>query len=324
MILSSRVGIPVVTLLTAISLSPIAAHAWPDRPIHVVVPFSAGSAVDTIPRIVLEQLSAELHQPIVVENRPGAGGTIGSNAVARSTPDGYLLLATTSSHTVAPFIYRATAYDSGRDFAGIVPLGSIPNVLVVSPASRFKKLAELVAAARDKPGTITFASAGIGSATHFSAELFRLSAGLNLIHVPFKGAPEAYNEVLGGRVDFYFGALTTAMPLIKSGQLAALAVNSRARVAQLPDVPTTEEAGFADSEYTFWVGLFAPIKTPRAIVEQLHDRIQVILESPLVREKLKALSIEPMPMSSAEFDVLVRQEGERNKQIVTAAGIKPE
>jgi tripartite-type tricarboxylate transporter receptor subunit TctC len=324
MILRLFARLAIVAPLLGMSHQPATARDWPERAIHVIVPFSAGSAVDTIPRIVLEQLSTAIHQPIVIENRPGAGGTIGAGTVARASADGYTLLATTSSYTIAPSLYPATTYDTLNDFAGIVPLGSVPNVLVVAPSKGFKTLAELVGAARAKPRMMTFASAGIGSATQLSAERFRLRAGLDLIHVPFKGAPEAYTEVMSGRVDFYFGALTSALPLIQDGKLSALAVNSTTRVSVLPDVPTTLEAGFPNSEFTFWIGLFAPAKTPRAVLEQLHDRIEVILQSPSMQEKLRALCVEPMPLSMVDFDKLIRRESDSNREIVKAAGIRPE
>jgi tripartite-type tricarboxylate transporter receptor subunit TctC len=297
---------------------------WPDRAIHVIVPFSPGSAVDSVPRVVLQQLSDALHQPIIVENRGGAGGTIGSAAVARSIPDGYTLMATTSSLTAAPSIYPANTRDPSEEFSGIIMFGSMPNVLVVAPTKGFKTVADLVSAARARPGTMTFASAGIGSATHFSAERFRMSAAIDLIHVPFKGAPEAYAEVMSGRVDFYFGALATALPLINDGRLVALAVNSRTRVADLPDVPTTEEAGFPNSQYTFWIGLFAPAKTPRAVVDQLHDRLHEILQLPSLQQKLDALSVQPMPLSMVEIDALVRQETVKNRLTMKNAGLKPD
>jgi tripartite-type tricarboxylate transporter receptor subunit TctC len=231
------------------------AQSWPTKPIRAIVPFTAGSASDIVPRTVFEQLSTELGQSIIVENRSGVGGTIGAAAVARSEPDGYTILVNSSSHTVVPSLYPNAAYDPVRDFAAVIPLGNMPNVLVVAPSQGFMSLLDLVAAAKAKPGWITYASAGVGSATHFSAERFRLSAGITGVHVPFRRSPEAFTEAMAGRVDFYFGSLTPALPLIREGKLLALAVSTPKRASALPYVPTTLEEGLVDSDSTFWIGM---------------------------------------------------------------------
>ena len=300
------------------------AQAWPTKTIRAIVPFTAGSAVDIIPRTVFDPLARELGQSIIVENRTGAGGTIGTAAVARADPDGHTLLVNSSAHTVIPSLYPNAPYDTVRDFSGVIPLGNLPNVLVVDPSKGYKSLRDLVVAAKAKPGSVTYASAGIGSATHFSAERLRLSAGIEGVHVPFRGAPEAYTEVMTGRVDFFFGALTSALSFIRGGKLQALAVSTPKRASALPDVPTTLEAGFANSDYTFWVAIFVPAKTPSAIVEKLHQQTQKTLQSASLREKLATLGVEPAIMSSAELDALVKAEIAANAVVVKAAKIKAE
>jgi len=296
------------------------ADAWPSRPIRAVVPFTAGSTIDIIGRIVMEPLSAQLGQPIVIENRGGAGGTIGSAAVAKADPDGYTLLINASAHSAAPAIYPNLPYDTAQDFSAVAAFGSVPNVTVVSPGKGIKTLAELVAAG--KAGSLTFASAGIGSATHWSAERLLLSAGFKALHVPFKGGPEALTEVMTGRVDFMCIGASSSLPFIREGKLLPLAVCTPKRTTTLPEVPTSIEAGYADSDYTFWNGLFVPAKTPREIVDRLYQEIQKALRVQTVQDKFAAQSIEPMPLTPTEFDALVRKEIAINIALVKAAGIK--
>lgn len=302
------------------------AQEWPAKNIRAIVPFSAGSATDIIPRTVFNQLSIDLGQPIIVENRTGAGGTLGAAAVARAEPDGYTLLAISSAHTIIPSVYPNAGYDAVQDFAGVIPLGNLPNVLVVAPSAGFKTVKDLVAAAKAKSetknGTITYASAGAGTATHFSAERLRLAAGFEGSHIPFRGGPEAVTEVMTGRVDFYFAPMALVLPLIQDGKLQALAVSSPARASALPDVPTTLEAGFPNSDYLFWVALFVPAKTPPAIIAKLHQQTQKTLATSSMREKLAKLGVEPMAMTSAELDALVKAEIPINAAIVKAVNIK--
>jgi tripartite-type tricarboxylate transporter receptor subunit TctC len=299
------------------------AQNWPIKPIHAIVPFTAGSATDIVARAVFEPLSHELSQSIIVENRPGAGGMIGAGMVANTShPDGYLLLVSSSSHTIIPALYPRVPYDTLQDFAGVIPLGSLPNVLVVSPSKGFQSVNDLVAAAKAEPGTMTYASAGVGSATHFAAERFRLSARLEGVHVPFRGTPEATTEVMTGRVDFFFGPLASVLPFIRDGKLVALAVSTPKRAVALPDVPTTTEAGFANSDYTFWVAMFAQAKTPPAIVQKLHDATRKILETASLREKFAELGVDPMDMESADLDTLVRTEIAIYTPLVKAAHIR--
>ena len=298
------------------------AQTWPSKPIHAVVPFTAGSATDIVARAVFEPLSRELGQSIIVENRTGAGGMIGAGMVAKADPDGYSLLVSSSSHTIIPALYQKVPYDTVQDFTGVIPLGSLPNVLVVSPSKGFHSMDDLVAAAKAEPGTMTYASAGVGSATHFAVERFRLSAGLEGVHVPFRGTPEATTEVMTGRVDFFFDPLASVLPFIRDGKLVALAVSTPKRAAALPDVPTTIEAGFANSDYTFWVAMFARAKTPGPVVEKLHNLTQKILESPSLHDKLTELGVDPMDLKPADLDTLVRTEIAINAPLVKAAHIQ--
>ena len=297
------------------------AQAWPSKPIRVVIPFSAGSTVDVIGRIVLDPLSQRLGQTMVVENRGGAGGSIGSSAVAKSDPDGYTLLVNASAHSAAPAVYPNLNYDPAGDFTAIIPFGSVPNVLVISPDKGIRTVKELAAKAKAS-GQMTYSSAGVGSATHWAAERFRISAGFQGTHVPFRGGPEALTEVMTGRVDFCAIGITSGLPFIKQGTLIALAVCSPQRTSTLPDVPTTLESGFADSDYIFWNGLLAPAKTPQAIVDRLHDETVKVLATPGVKEKFAPQGIDPMPMSPTEFAALIRTEIDSNKKLATAAGLK--
>ncbi|HEU5177981.1 MAG TPA: tripartite tricarboxylate transporter substrate binding protein [Burkholderiales bacterium] len=300
------------------------AQAWPAKPIRAVVPVGAGSSTDIVHRIVLEQLAAQLGQPVVVENRVGAGGTIGSAAVAKSLADGYTLLAHGSAHTIAPALYKSLPYDPARDFAAVAPVGLTASVLVASPAKGMKTAADLVAAARARPNALNFSSVGIGTATHLSAERFVSSAGVQAVHIPFKGGAEAMTEAIAGRVDFFFGPVALVLPHIREGRLAALAVNTEKRSPALPGVPTLREAGFRDAEYPIWFGLFAPAGTPREIVQLLNRETQKALQAPKLREKLAALGVDPMPMSVDEFAAHVAREVTLNAALAQQAGLKAE
>jgi tripartite-type tricarboxylate transporter receptor subunit TctC len=297
-------------------------EAWPSRPIKVIVPITPGSVIDIAPRAVFEQVAVQLGQAIVVDNRPGAGQTIGAGAVARSEPDGYTLLVNSAAHAIAPSLYANLDYHPARDFAAVIPLGLTPFVLVAAPERGWRTAAELGAAARAKPGGLNFSSPGVGSASHLSAERFRLSAGVAATHVPFKGGAEAMTEVIAGRVDFAFIALGAALPHIRSGKLVALAVNDATRSPSLPDVPTLRQAGFADAEYPMWLGLFAPAKTPRSIVDRLHRETVKALQEPKVRERLAGLGVDSLDMTPVEFDALVQKEIDINAALVKAIGLK--
>jgi tripartite-type tricarboxylate transporter receptor subunit TctC len=273
-------------------------------------------------RTVAEKLTAQLGQSFLVENRPGAGGTIGVGQVARADADGYTVLVHSSSYTVTPATYPNTPYDTLRDLTGITPLGLLPNVLVISPSKGIKSVKELVAAAKARPGSMNAASAGMGSATHLNAERFRLGAGIEVVHVPFKGTPEALTEVMTGRVDYYFCPVNAALPLLKEGKLLGLAVGSTKRSIALPQTPTTLEAGIPDSDYNFWVGMFVPAKTPREIIQRLYQETERALNAPEVREKLTRLGAEPMDYAPEAFNAYIRKEIAANAELVKAAGIK--
>jgi tripartite-type tricarboxylate transporter receptor subunit TctC len=298
------------------------AQAWPSKQIRTIVPFTPGSTIDIVARIVLEALSQQLGQSIVVENRGGAGGTIGTAMAARAEPDGYTILAHSSAHVTTPAIYPNAPYDTANDFVAVAALGSSPNVVVISPEKGIRTLQELIAAAKQKAGAMTFGTAGVGSSTHFTTERLRFSAGFDGIHVPFRGMPEVLTEVMTGRVEFCFSTIAPALPFIRDGKLLALAVSTPKRSSVLPEVPTTVELGYANSDYTFWNGLFLPAKTPRDIVERLHQEAQKAANAPAVREKLAPQGIDPMPITAAAFDALIRKEIDENIALVKAAGIR--
>jgi tripartite-type tricarboxylate transporter receptor subunit TctC len=297
-----------------------AAQSYPVKPIRLIVPFAAGGPADVIGRIIGQQAGVILGQSFVVENRGGAGGTIGSAVVAKADPDGYTLLINASAHSAAPAAYPNLSYDPSKDFAGVAIFGVVPNVLLVAPSKGIKTAKDLVA--QDKDGHMTFASAGVGSATHWAAERFLVSAGIKATHVPFSGGPAALTEVMTGRVDFCFIGISSAIPFIKNGQLLALAVSMPKRSPALPDVPTTIELGYADSDYVFWNGMLAPAKTPRPIIDRLQDEVQKALALPDVQAKLGAQGVEPMPLSPREIDAMIGKEIVQNIKLAKAAGLK--
>jgi tripartite-type tricarboxylate transporter receptor subunit TctC len=298
-----------------------AADTWPTgKPIRAMVPFSAGSTIDILGRIVLEPLGRQLGATFVIENRGGAGGTIGSAQVAKADPDGFTILINAAAHSGSPAAYPNLPYDASKDFAAVACFGSVPNVLLVAPSKGIKTIQELVAKAKD--GKMTFASAGVGSATHWAAERFRASAGLKATHVPFRGGPEALTEVMTGRVDFIFIGISSGLPFIKNNQLMPLAVSSAKRSPALPDIPTTLEAGYKDSDYNFWNGMLVPAKTPRPIVDRLHAEVTKALALPEVKAKLTAQGVEPAPLTPAEMDAMIAREIALNLKIVKDAGLK--
>ena len=306
----------------ALAATPFAfGQSWPTKPIRVIVPLTAGSATDVIPRIVFEQVSAQIGQPMIVENRVGGGGSIGAGTVAKADPDGYTILVHSNAHTVSPAVLPNLPYDVVKDFSGITPLGNVPNVLVISPSKNIKNIDELVAGAKAKPGSINYASGGTGTPPHLTAERFRLSAGFEGQHIPFKGAPEALTEVLSGRVDFYFSPLAPAMPFIRDGKLLPLAVSSTKRSSALPDVPTTVEAGYANSDFDFYIGMWVPSKTPRDVVGKLHQETVKALQNPAVQGKLANLGVESMIMTPEAFDARVAKEVATAAVLAKAAGI---
>jgi len=295
---------------------------WPrGQPIKLIVPFTAGSGTDVVARLLAEKLGPALDTTIVVDNRAGAGGTLGAALVAKAPADGYTLLVHSAGHLVNPALYPNLSYDTIKDFAGVTALASLPNVLVTTPG-RFKDVRDLVEQARSKPGTLNYGSAGNGSATHMNAEVFRFAAGIQAQHVPFKGTPEALNEVMAGRIDWFFAPMVSALSLVQSGKLKALAVGTAKRSDVLPQVPTTVEAGVPGSEYLFWVGLFAPAKTPAPIVDRLQVEVASIMTSTEMKERLDKLGAEPFVLAPAAFNKFIVDETAKAQQIVRAAAIK--
>jgi tripartite-type tricarboxylate transporter receptor subunit TctC len=305
------------------SFSAAAQNGYPNKPIRVIVPFAAGSTTDIIARAIADKMGASMGQTLVIDNRGGASGTIGQQAVATAAPDGYTIMIHSSSHTVSPSTFAKLPFDTAGDFAGVTPISTLPNALVISPAKNIKTLKELVAAAKAKPGTINFASAGQGSATHLNAEKFKLAAKIDATNIPFKGSADAVTEVLSGRVDYYFSPIAPVIGQIKEGHLLALAVGSPQRAAALPDVPTTAEAGVPGSEFNFWIGMMAPAKTPRDIVNRLHDEVAKALASPEVKERFLKLGADAWTLKPEQFDAYIKDEIASNATLVKAAGLSP-
>jgi len=307
---------------TLVAGGAFAQGAWPTKPIKLVVPFTAGSGTDIIARTVGDVMSRGLGQPVIIDNKPGAGGTIGAAQVAKSEPDGYTVLIHSSGHALNPAIYPNLPYDTLKDLTGVTPLAALPNVLVVSPARGWKTVGDMVAAAKAKPGQLNYASAGVGSATHLNAEKFKLQAGIDAVHVPFKGTPEALTDVIGGRNDWFFAPLTGALPLIKDGKLQALAVSTAKRSPSLPDVPTTVEAGVPGSDYTFWVGMIVPAATPAPVIKRLHEEVLKALANPEVKERMAKLGADAFTMEPAAFNAYIKSEMDAAAVIAKAANLK--
>lgn len=306
-------------------IAPLSASAqagYPNKPVKVIVPFAAGSTTDIIARAITDKMSQSMGQQLVVENRGGASGTIGQAAVAQAAPDGYTIMVHSSSHTVSPHTFAKLPFDTLADFTPVTPISSTPNVLVISPSKNIKTLQELLAAARAKPGSMNFASAGQGSATHLNAEKFKLAAKIEATNVPFKGSAEAVTEVMAGRVDYYFSPIAPVIGQIRNGQLLPLAVGSPKRAAALPNVPTTAEAGVPGSEFNFWIGMFVPAKTPKEIVSRLNEEVVKALNTPEVKERFAALGADAWTLTPEQFDAYVRDEVKSNAALVKAAGLE--
>jgi|PersoiStandDraft_1058852.scaffolds.fasta_scaffold37989_1 tripartite-type tricarboxylate transporter receptor subunit TctC len=321
MTLTCRIAIVALSIGLA-SAATAQAQVWPEKPIRAFIPFGAGSATDVVPRTVFDALAAELGQPIIVENRGGAGGTLGVGAVVRAEADGYTILANSSAHTIAPWIVPNIPYDTAKDLSGVLMIGQNANVMIVLPSKGWKTAQDFVAAAKAKPGSINYGSAGLGTATHISAERFRLAAGFEATHVPYKGGAEALTDVLGGRIDFYFCPISTALPHIRDGRVLALLVSTPTRASDLPNVPTPREAGFVNADTIIWYAVFMPSKTPRDIVEKFHVAAMKVLATPAMQAKMKQLAVDPMPMTPAEIDKFIVNELASNEKLIKAAGIK--
>ena len=299
-----------------------AVQPYPSKPVHVIVPFTAGSATDILARTFGQKLSELWGQPVVVENRAGAGGTIGAAVVAKSPADGYTLLVHSAAHAYNPSIYTNLPFDTAKDFVEVVPLAGQPNVLVVAPSAGIKSVAELIALAKQKPGQLNFGSAGTGSGTHINAEKFKLAAGIDVLHIPYKGTPEALTDTMAGRVTYFFSPISAALPNVREGRLLALGVSTAKRSAALPNVPTIAESGLPGFDYNLWVGVFAPAGTPPDIVDKINKDVAALLQSAEVKERFANLGAEPMPMTPAEFKNFVRAEIDESAKVIKTAGIK--
>lgn len=297
------------------------AQQYPSKPVKFVVPYGPGTGVDVAARILAERLTKNVGQPFVTENRAGAAGTIATAAVASAPPDGYTVLVNVSSHTSVPALMKNLPYDAARDFAGVTTIAESPLVLVTSKARGYKDVKELIAAAKAKPGSITFASAGVGTATHIAAEKFRIAAGFDALHVPFKSTTDALTDIMTGRIDYLYTTLVSALGGIKDGRLVALALGSR-RSPMLPNVPTIVEAGVPNADYSTWFALFVPARTPREIVVRLHGETVKALATPDMKERFENVGAEPYTMSVEEFEALLRREFVENDRLIKAAGIK--
>ncbi|MGA2568707.1 MAG: tripartite tricarboxylate transporter substrate binding protein [Pseudolabrys sp.] len=310
----------VVPAILIAAIASANAQQYPDRPIRVISPYPAGSASDTVTRVVLDQVSQLIGQPMVIELKPGAGGAVGFGSVARSESDGYTLVTSSSSMATESVLHTKLPYDPVKDFVPVVLLGTSPNILVASAKSGFKTLADLVAAAKAKPGTLTFASAGIGSSSHMAAERFRLAAKIDVRHVPFKEG--GLVQVMNGNIDFYFIPLAAASSALHSDKLTILAVSSPKRVPVLPDTPSVVEAGYPDAVFRFWNGISAPAKTPPDIVKKLHDVTEQALKVPAVQEKLAKLGVEPAQISTEEFGKFFKEDFDATVDLAKKANIK--
>ena len=310
-------------LLFVCCAAAFAQTAWPARPLRLIVPFTPGSASDILARTVGDKLAAALGRPVLVDNRPGAGGVLGTAIVAKAEPDGYTLAVVSAGHVVNSLMYNNLPFDALRDFAGVMPLGSLPSVLTVSPELGVRSVQALIALARSKPGSLNYASGGVGSASHVNAEKFRVATGIDAVHVPLKGAPEMVIETMAGRTQFGFEPISAALPMIREGRLLALAVSSPARSAALPDTPTIAEAGVPEAEFNFWIGLLVPAKTPREVVNRLNAELRQIVQLPEVKERLAFLGVEAFPLSPQAFDAFMRVEHTALVRVIKSSGAAP-
>lgn len=316
--LTRFVALAALALATAAS-----AQDYPTKPIRIIVPLTPGSGADIAGRIVAKHLTDAWKQPVVVENRPGAGGQIGTQAVVKADPDGYTLLIQSASHAANPAIYKTLAYDPTKDLVDVAILGLTPYVMVVQKGGPYPTVKALIDAAKAKPGDIPFASAGVGSSTHLAAEYFAQVAGVKMLHVPYKGSPEAIQDAMTGRSAFYMAPINTVIGQMKDGKLAALGVSTTKRADVMPDVPPLADQGLAGFDISLWFGVWAPAGTPPAIVNKLNAQVATILQGAEVREQFAKLGITPSPMKPDEFARFVRSQIDTYRQIVKRADIQP-
>jgi tripartite-type tricarboxylate transporter receptor subunit TctC len=311
-------------LAIALFIGAASAQTYPSKPIKIIVPFTPGSATDVMARIVGERLNAAWGQPVVVENRAGAGGTIGIRETARADPDGYTLAVVSSGHAVNHVLYKDLGYDTLKDLAAVAMLGSLPSVLIVPPTLPVNSVKELVAMLKAKPGQYNYATAGVGSGAHVSTEKFNVAAGVKAVHVPLKGTPPILAETMAGRVEYAMVPAVSGMGPVRDGKVKPLAVTTSKRVAALPNVPTLGEAGFPEGESTFWLALLAPAKTSPDIIAKVNAEVVRALKSQEIVERLAKLGTEPMLMSPAEADAFIRREYNELGAVMRAAGLTPQ
>jgi tripartite-type tricarboxylate transporter receptor subunit TctC len=308
----------------ALAASQAFAQGFPNKPVRLVISFTPGSSTDIIGRAVAAKLQEMWGQPVVGENRVGAGGTVGSAVVAKSAADGYTLLANSSAHVANPGIYANMPYDTLKDFTNLALLGGGPNVLMVSPQAGWTSLRDFIDVAKASPGKLNFSSAGIGSGTHFNLEKLKIATGIDVTHIPYKGTPEAIADTIAGRVCCYWAPLNAALPHVNGGKALALAVSSAKRSSLLPNVPSVAEQGYPGFDYTLWVGLWGPAGLPAAIAAQINKDVNAALASPDLKGRLTKLGTEPGNLTIPQFGEFVRKEIDDTKRILQAAGIKPQ
>jgi tripartite-type tricarboxylate transporter receptor subunit TctC len=311
-------------LAIALFIGTASAQTYPSKAIRIIVPFTPGSATDVMGRIVSERLNTAWGQPVIVDNRPGAGGSIGIRETARADPDGYTLVLVSSGHAVNHVLYKDLGYDTLKDFSAVAMLGSLPSVLIVPPSLGINSVKELVAMLKAKPGEYNYGTAGVGSGAHVGIEKFNVATGVKAVHVPLKGTPPILAETMAGRVQYAFVPAVSGMGPVKDGKVKPLAVSTGQRVAALPDVPTLGEAGFPDAESTFWLALLAPAKTPSAVIGKVNADVQRALQSAEVQERLAKLGTEPMSMTPAQSDAFIRREYQELGKIMRDAGLTPQ
>jgi len=309
-------------ILSAPAWSADTPQKYPSKPIRMLVPFSAGSQTDILARWIGEKITESSGQQVVVDNRPSAGGTIASQYVLAANPDGYTLMMVSTGHAGNATLYSKLPYDTVKDFSGISQVASVPNLLVVGPSLGVKSVKELIAYAKARPGQINFSSAGVGSGTQINGEMFKLAAGFEATHIPYKGAPESLNETATGRVQFTFSPILVAVGQVKAGRVVALAVSTANRSAMFPDVPTVAEAGVPGFDYDQWYGILASEKTPRPLVRTVNKEVVRVLNLPDIKERLLTQGATPKPTTPEEFDAYIRSEVKRFAAVLIAAGAR--
>ena len=311
-------------LLLAVLAAPASAQTYPTKPVRLIIAFTPGSSTDIIGRAVAAKLQEAWGQAVIAENRPGAGGTVGSEFALRADPDGYTLLANSSAHAANPGMYKQLRYDTMKDFVNLALLGGGPNVLMAGPQAGWNSLGDFIKAAKANPGKLNFASAGMGSGTHFNLEKLKIAAGIDVQHVPYKGTPEAIGDTIAGRTCCYWAPLNAALPHVNGGKAVALAVSSAQRSPLLPNVPSVAEQGYPGFDYTLWVGLWGPARMPADIAQKINRDVNAVLASPELRAQLTKLGTVPGNLTIPQFTDFVRNEIEETRKILQAAGIKPQ